>query len=454
MRTKLFLAFICIIFLALLSNVVFEKLIIGDFDDFVRGTEEDQIYWIMASVEGSYKEHEWDMTLLSEAVHWSMMLGFDTYIEDPDGNRVLSSSDVMSTMNPNMIERMSSLLNITSDSGEFIWYPLYVKGKEIGKLYIRTIERSGIIPLKEEIFRKRGRDFLLISFLIAGGSALIMSILFTMFLSNPLRRLNISARKIAGGDFSVQEPLPHNRLRDEIDELTENFNFMADALRREDALRKHLTSNIAHELRTPLTIIKGNLEAIEDGVMSDTAKVMENVKSEIQRITSLVEGIEDVTRAEASFFKKGSTEELDLKVFIESIVEGMRELIQEKGLFIKTEGPSISAETYPDKLHIILKNLLSNSYKFTKRGGITINWDAVSDDGTSGFWISVTDTGVGMNKDEISRIFNRFYKSPDSGGKGLGLAIVKELVEVMDGTIEVESKPGSGTRFEIRFLKI
>jgi signal transduction histidine kinase len=278
-----------------------------------------------------------------------------------------------------------------------------------------------------------------------------MSILFTIFLSNPLRHLNVSARKIAGGDFSVQEPLPHKRLPDEIDELTENFNFMADALRREDALRKHLTSNIAHELRTPLTIIKGNLEAIEDGVMSDTGKVMENVTSEIQRITSLVEGIEDVTRAEASFFKKGSTEHVDLKEFIGSIIEGMREMIQEKGLYVKTEGPSISVETYPDKLHIILKNLLSNSYKFTKRGGITVSWDAVNDDGTSGFLLSVKDTGAGMNKDEASKVFNRFYKSAASGGKGLGLAIVKELVEVMDGTIAVESKPGHGTRFEIRF---
>ncbi len=451
MRTKLFLAFICIIFLAVLSNVVFEKLIIGDFDDFVRGTEEDQIYWIMASVEGSYKENNWDMTLLSEAVHWGVMLGFDAFVEDSDGNRVVSSSDVISTMNPNMIDRMSSLLDLTSDSGEYTWYPLYVKGTEIGKLYIRLIERSGIIPLKEEIFRKRGRDFLIISFLIAGGSALIMSILFTIFLSNPLRRLNISARKIASGDFSVQEPLTHNHMRDEIDELTENFNFMADALRREDALRKHLTSNIAHELRTPLTIIKGNLEAIEDGVMSDTGKVMDNVKSEIDRITSLVEGIEDVTRAEASFFKKGLTEEIDLKEFVGSIVEGMSEMIQEKGLYVKTEGPSVSVETFPEKLHIILKNLLSNSYKFTDRGGLDINWGVVSENNKRGFWLSVKDTGTGMNSDEISKIFNRFYKGPASGGKGLGLAIVKELVEVMDGTIEVSSELGQGTKFRIRF---
>lgn len=451
MRTKLFLAFIFIIILALLSNVVFEKLIIRDFDDYVSGTEEDQIYWIMASVEGSYREHAWDMELLSEAVHWGMMLGFEAYVEDAEGERVLSASDVISTMNPNMMDRMSSLLNLTSGRGEYRWYPMYVRGKEVGKLYIRAIEKSGIVPLKEEIFRKRGRDFLVISFLIAGGGALVMSILFTMFITNPVRRLNVSARKIASGDFSVQEPLPHRWTRDELDELTETFNYMADALRREEALRKHLTSNIAHELRTPLTIIRGTLEAVEDGIISDTGKVMENVKSEIERITSLVEGIEDVTRAEASFFKKGTAEELDLKEFVESIAEGMRNIIVEKGLYIKTEGPSIVVTTFPEKLHIILKNLLSNAYKFTARGGITINWDASGPGSDSEFWISVRDTGKGIQKDKFSKVFNRFYKDTVSGGKGLGLAIVKELVDVMDGSVEVESETGRGSKFVIRF---
>ena len=451
MRTKLFLAFIFIIFFALLSNVVFKKLIIRDFDDFIRGTEEDRIYWIMASVEGSYNDGEWNMALLTEAVHWSMMLGFEAYVEDPAGNRVLSSSDALSTMNPNMMDRMSSLLNLTASRGEFTWYPLYVGGDEIGKIFVRAVERSGIIPLKEEIFRTRGRNFLIISFLIAGGGALVMSLLFTLFLSNPLRRLNESAGKIADGDFSVRVPLSHKKYKDEIDELTETFNFMAEGLMREDSLRKHLTSNIAHELRTPLTIIRGNLEAIEDGVISDQGKVMENVTSEIRRLTSLVEGIEDVTRAEASFFKKGSPEELNLEEFSESIAEGMRQMIEEKGLYIKTEGPCVTVLTYPEKLHIILKNLLSNAYKFTEKGGITIQWDIMREDGETGFYMSVSDTGKGIAKGELSRIFDRFHKDSESGGKGLGLAIVKELVEVMDGTVDVQSGPGCGAIFKVVF---
>jgi len=451
MRTKLFLAFIFIILLALLSNIVFEKLIIEDFNDFIRGTEEDHIYWIMATVEGSFKNGQWDRQLLGEALHWSMMLGIEAYVEDISKTRILSSTEVHDEMSPNMMKRMHSLLRLPSGTGAFSWYPLYVEGEEIGKLYVRPIAKLGLLPLREEMFRKRGREFLLISFLIAGGGALVLSFLFTMFLSNPIRRLTVSAEKIAEGDFSVAGPRVHKKIKDEIDRLTETFNYMAEALRREDALRKHLTANIAHELRTPLTVIKGNLEAIEDGIISDPNIAIKNITLEIERLISLVEGIEDITSAEASFFKRGNLEEISLKEFIETIAEGMRKIVEGKGLHLKLDGPAIKVETYPDKLHIILKNLLTNAYKFTHAGGITIAWGKGHPESGGSFFVTVEDTGIGIDDAERSKIFDRFYKGADSGGKGLGLAIVKELAQVIGGTVEVESALKRGTRFTIRF---
>ncbi len=449
MRTKLFLAFIFIILLALLSNIVFERLIIEDFNDFIRGTEEDHAYWIMATVEGSYKNGEWDRQLLSEALHWSMMLGLEAYVEDISETVILSSTEVHEGMNPNMLKRMHSLLKLPSGTGEFTWYPLYVTGEEIGKLYIRPLEKLGSMPLREEIFRRRGREFLFISFLIAGGGALFLSVLFTMFLSNPIRRLTNSAEKIAQGDFSVSVPRAHKKFKDEIDRLTETFNYMAEALRREDALRKHLTSNIAHELRTPLTVIKGNLEAIEDGIISDPLIVIKNITSEIERIISLVEGIEDITRAEASFFKRGNREEISLKEFIEGITGGMKKIIEGKGLYLKIDGPAMTVNTYPGKLHIILKNLLTNAYKFTDTGGITIAWSKGIPESGGAFSVTVEDTGKGIEADELAKVFDRFYKGADSGGKGLGLAIVRELTEVIGGKVEVESVRNTGTKFTI-----
>ncbi|MBI4844763.1 MAG: HAMP domain-containing histidine kinase [Nitrospirae bacterium] len=457
MRTKLFLAFALVIFLAILSNIVYKDLIIRDFNDYLLGTEEDRIYWIIASIEGSYMGNEWNMAHLSNSIHWGIMSGFESYVEDPWGNVVISSTEVLSELTPNMLKRMNAFFKLPYGYGEFIWYPLYLEGDEIGRLYIRPLERVGPIPMKEEIFRKRGAKFLALSFLIAGGGALFLSIILTITLSKPIRQLTKSAEDIAKGDFSARAPSQSGKglihFSDEIDKLTETFNYMAEALRREDALRKHLTSNIAHELRTPLTIIKGNLEAIEDGIISDPGTVIKNINSEIQRLISLVEGIGDITSAEASFFKKGEPQEVNLKEIVLSITDGMKELIEGKGLSLKTEGPSMNVRTYKDKLLIIFKNLLTNAYRFTPKGGITVNWDACAEDGKNGFYLAIEDTGPGISEENLAKIFERFYKGSESDGSGLGLAIVKELVDVMGGKIYVESAPGSGSRFTIKFTE-
>jgi two-component system sensor histidine kinase BaeS len=456
MRTKLFLAFILVIFLAIISNIVFERLIINDFNNFLKGTEEDKVYWVMSSVEGSYSVDGWDRAQLHDVIHWAMMLGFETYVEDNSGEKVMTSSEVLFSLTSDMLRKMSSLFKLPEGVGEFDWYPLYVEGNEMGKLYIRPLDRVGFIPLKEEVFRERGREFLVISFLIAGVGALFLSVVLTLYLSNPIRRLTGAAEDIAKGNFSVKAPSRHSKgsvhYRDEIDRLTETFNYMAEAMKREDALRKRLTSNIAHELRTPLTIIKGNLEAIEDGIISDPQMVIKNINFEIERIITLVKGIEDVTSAEASFFKKGELEEVDLKQFISFVTGGVKKLIEEKGLYLITYGPSIMVNTYPDKLHIILKNLLTNAYKYTSKGGITVSWDEYREYGKTGFYVTVEDTGPGIHEDDISKVFERFHKGSDSDGSGLGLAIVKELVDIMGGKLELESEPKIGSRFNIKFL--
>ncbi len=451
MRTKFFLAFLFIIFLALLSNIVFEKLIIRDFNDYARGTREDHIYWIMASVEGTYHNGKWDMLHLSESLHWALMLGVDAYIEDTEGNSVLSSTEVYAGMGEGMLKRMNSLLELPGGVGEYMWYPLYVRGEAIGRLYVRPVKRRGLIPEREEIFRKRGMEFLIISFLIAGGGALALSIVLTLYLSNPIRRLRVSAEKIARGDYVVPGPKKRRFFRDELDNLADTFNYMAEALRREDSLRKHLTSNIAHELRTPLTIIRGNLDAMEDGIFTDPKHAIATISPEIDRLIGLVEGIEDLTRAEASFFKKGQKETIDLREFVEVVAGSMRKIIEDKGLYLYLQGDALTVYTYPEKLNIIIKNLMTNALKFTESGGIEVKWGQEDNADEDSFVVSVSDTGRGMTEDEMSKVFQRFYKSADSGGKGLGLAIVKELVEVTGGEIELDSAPGSGSRFTVRY---
>ena len=190
---------------------------------------------------------------------------------------------------------------------------------------------------------------------------------------------------------------------------------------------------------------------MEDGVISDPDTAISNIRSEIQRLISLVEGIEDITRAEAGFFKKGLKKEIELREFIGSIVRGMKELIEDKGLYIRTDGPTMAVSTYPEKLEIILKNLLTNAYKFTDSGGISVGWNICGQEDGCDYAIYVKDTGKGIADEDCKKVFERFYKTADSEGRGLGLAIVRELVEVMGGRVELESSPGRGSRFTLFF---
>jgi len=455
MRTKLFLAFLLVIFTALISNLIFERLIMNDFDEYIQGTREDHLYWVLASVEGSYENGKWNMNSLSEAVHWGMMLGFEMRIEDDKGNDLADSQGVMSSLTPSMKHRMEAIRHLHSGEEEFEKYPLYIAGTQVGTLLIRSLGKEGFIRGKENIFKKRGANFLLISFCIAAAGAVAMALFFSLYLSRPIKRLMSAADRVAQGDFSVRVPPPPQRsgrragfFADEITSLSESFNYMAEALEKEEALRKRLTSNIAHELRTPLAVMKAQVEAIADGIILDRAEGLETVRSEIENLTRLVEGIEDLAKAEASFFSQGEYLAINLKEFLPGIEASMEPVFREKGLRLSlVDRGDLRVVTDPEKLERILKNIISNSLKYTERGGVLMDYGRAG----ASFFVEVNDTGIGIAEEEIPQIFKRFYrgKGLSDGGAGIGLAIVKELVEVMGGSIEVRSRTEEGTTFRV-----
>ena len=443
MRNKLFFAFLAVVLTALISNLLYEYFITRDFEDYVSGTKEDKLYWILASVEGSYTEGHWDHRSLHDAVHWAIMLGFDVKVIDFAKEELITSDRVLSMLSPSMKRRMENISDIKATTSEFEAYPLYHEGDEVGTMLVRQIDKPLSINRKEMMFKQRGKLFLVISFAIAGGGAVLLSLFFTLFLSRPLKKMKGAVETMAHRDFSVRLPVTSH---DEIGGLSESFNFMAAALEKEEALRKHLTSNIAHELRTPLSIMKAHVEAMLDGVIEDNAQGMKNIQTEVEKLIRLVQGIEDITKAEASFFAKKDYVILSLKDFTTTIVQKMKPLASAKGLEIKiNEAKDMSVHTDAEKLELILQNILSNAIKNTQKGGIGIDY------GSEGemFFLRVRDTGSGIEKNKLGLIFRRFYHGSDSDGLGLGLSIVKELLEVMGGRIEVESSAGEGSAFTV-----
>ncbi len=444
MRTKLFFAFFIVIIIALVSNLIFEQFVERDFDDYVKGANEDKLYWVLASIEGSFSRGKWDPKELTDSVHWATMLGFDVQVDDSSGKGITTSEDVLSELTPLMRRRMEGIVDIHSAKGKYETYPLYIEGSQIGTIRVRQLSRVGSISEKEVTFKRRGMEFLLISFVIAGGSALFLALFFSLFLSKPLNRMKKAVESFAKGDFSVR--VAAGSKKDEIGRLAESFNFMAEALQREEALRKHLTSNVAHELRTPLSVMKANVEAMIDGVVDTREQGLENVRMEVEKLIRLVEGIEDLAKAEASFFSGIDYTEVDLQGFLSSVVNKLTPLAKEKGLkMTMVTSRILHVYTDPGKLESIVQNILTNAIRNTEEGGIRIDY------GTSDrmFFVEIADTGSGIAENETPLIFKRFYRGGDSKGKGLGLAIVKELLDMMGGRVDLKSKTGEGSVFTI-----
>lgn len=180
MRNKLFFAFLAVVLTALISNLLYEYFITRDFKDYVSGTREDKLYWILASVEGSYTDGSWDLRSLHDTLHWAIMLGFDVKVLDPAEKEVINSDMIISMLSPSMRRRMKNMDDLKTLTGNFEAFPLYVEGNEIGTMLVRPIETQDNTRRKEVMFRRRGRSFLMISFAIAGGGALLLSVFYAL----------------------------------------------------------------------------------------------------------------------------------------------------------------------------------------------------------------------------------------------------------------------------------
>ena len=227
MRNKLFFAFLAVVLTALISNLLYENFITSDFEDYVSGTREDKLYWLLASVEGSYSDGHWDYRSLHDTVHWAIMLGFDIRVLDSSKNDLIDSEMIIGMLSPAMKRRLKNIDDIKTLTGDFETYPLYAEGTEIGTMLVRRIDQQDTSSRKETMFRQRGKSFLVMSFAIAGGGALLLSIFFTLFLSRPLKKIKEAVVTMANRDFSVRLPVTSG---DEIGGLSESFNFMAEAL--------------------------------------------------------------------------------------------------------------------------------------------------------------------------------------------------------------------------------
>ena len=221
-------------------------------------------------------------------------------------------------------------------------------------------------------------------------------------------------------------------------------------IKRLERMKRDFVVNVSHELRTPLTAIKGFVETLDEEIGEEHREYLDIIKKHTDRLINIVEDLLILSKLEVKNAEL-EMEKVDLKSLIQEVLILFRKRIEDKGLFLELdldEVPTIQGDTF--KLEQMLVNLIDNAIKYTDKGGIEISLK----DGKNYVKIGVKDTGIGIPREDIERIFERFYvvdksRSRKLGGTGLGLSIVKHIVLLHNGKIEVESTPGKGTKFTI-----
>jgi heavy metal sensor kinase len=271
-------------------------------------------------------------------------------------------------------------------------------------------------------------------------------------MSSPIRKSAEIAKQMSGGDYAVRIEEKTN-IR-ELDELTRAVNQLARSLGEQESLRKRLTADVAHELRTPLTNVATHIEAMTEGIWEPTPQRLWSCLEEMNRIGGLVSDLENLARVESSNLKLDKTR-IDLSELARKTFSSFEADITAKKLRVSTEGhcPEILADR--NRMQQVLTNLFSNAVKYTRENGtIRVLFSETKDSAL----FAVEDDGIGIPRDELPLVFERFYRvdksrSRFSGGAGIGLAIVKSIVAAHGGAVEAESRLTEGSRFSVTLPK-
>jgi two-component system OmpR family sensor kinase/two-component system sensor histidine kinase BaeS len=261
---------------------------------------------------------------------------------------------------------------------------------------------------------------------------------------NPLDELVDASGKVAEGDYTirVEEKGPGG-----IRSLTKGFNSMVERLQVNDQQRRSMLADVSHELRTPITVIQGNVEGILDGMYPADETRLNSILEETQILSRLVDDLRTMALAESGSLQL-RREPVDLAPLIRDVLSGFETQIKEKDLRMEVRLTDVEAiQVDPLRIREVLTNLLSNALRYTPSGGeVVVGLTELGAGGERSVTVFVQDSGPGIPSSDLPHIFDRFYKSSDSGGMGLGLSIAKYLVEAHSGKIRAESEAGKGTR--------
>lgn len=386
-------------------------------------------------------------------------LGIDSgtrnyYILDGTTGEYLTGSnnpDGGITNTANILTAMTGKEGYASDaSADFMDVAIPLEGEDGSYIVYIIDNKTTVQNLNKDLSR-----IILEAMVIGLIISVLMSLLLAKTLVMPLQELTKAAENVASGDF---EHKVDNPSRDEIGVLTQTFNDMAetledtlDDLKKSEQMRKEFVANVSHELRTPITSVKSYSETLLDDPNMNPEmreKFLHVIVNESDRMSKIVQDLLTLSR-----FDAGSIEFEFTKFSFEKSVRDVYSAMRLEAQNHKHEFTLEFIDPMPDivgdrgRIEQVLMNMVSNAIKYTKNGGRIKMTAGVKD---CQVWCSVRDNGIGIPKQDVENVFDRFYRvdkarSRESGGTGLGLSIANEIVLRHNGTLKLDSKVGRGT---------
>lgn len=315
-------------------------------------------------------------------------------------------------------------------------------------------ERWALVPYRvdpeqaeiERVFFRRIRRSLWLAGLAAAAIAVLLSIFLIRQVTDPLRRLDVAAQRIARGEFGERVDMASS---DEIGRLAQSFDRMAESLDRSERSKRQMIADVSHELRTPLAAVRSALEGLRDGLVEATPETLAALHDKILLTTRLVRDLHQLTLADSGRLSIHPAP-CSIDEILDPIAETIGVQMEDAGIRLEQrmdEGlPKVLADR--QRIEQVLLNLLSNAMRHTPAGGtITVSAEVLPGE----IEITVCDDGSGLSDADLEHAFDRFYRADEArtsdAGAGLGLPIAKAIVEAHGGAIRAENVPEGGACF-------
>ncbi|MFR4231669.1 sensor histidine kinase [Clostridium sp.] len=425
----------------------------NSFEKYVDDSNKVEInHLIEFDLKGIYSNDEWDMNLIENLGVDSIRKGITIEIYNKNDQKLWSVFEDEKVLSDTTLSEISKNIKSIEKKKDNYFKEFKVDinnddGKLVGYAYIGHYEFTYYMENDIQFFNAANKIIDIIG-IISIGSIIIISIIISKSIANPISKVSKMAKLIGEGNYKKEVSYKSN-IR-EIDDLISSINKLSNELKEQENLRKQLTEDIAHELRTPLTSIRGHLDTIIAGIWQPTNERLISINEEVIRITNLVDKLRKLAK-----FDKGKNnlnkEIVDLKKYIKSIAYNYEGKALEKNIIIKYKLEDIKALIDKEKFAQVIINILANAIKYNNGNNEIYISSFKKDDNIV---ISIKDYGVGIAKSEQKNIFERFYRVDKSRGAnekgmGVGLTIAKSIVNAHGGEIKVYSEINKGSEFII-----